>query len=35
MGWSGAFSTQVAEVTAPDPYTVHFKLKAPTPASTP
>ncbi|MBD8065255.1 ABC transporter substrate-binding protein [Devosia sp. PTR5] len=29
MGWSGAFSTQVAEVTAPDPYTVHFKLKAP------
>ena len=27
--WSGAFSTQVAEVTAPDKYTVHFKLKAP------
>jgi peptide/nickel transport system substrate-binding protein len=29
MIWSGVFSTQVAEVTAPDPYTVHFKLKAP------
>jgi peptide/nickel transport system substrate-binding protein len=29
MGWSGAFSTQVAEVTAPDKYTVHFKLQAP------
>ena len=29
MTWSGAFSTQVAEVTAPDKYTVHFKLKAP------
>jgi ABC-type dipeptide transport system, periplasmic component len=27
--WSGAFSTQVEEVTAPDKYTVHFKLKAP------
>jgi peptide/nickel transport system substrate-binding protein len=29
MTWSGAFSTQVAEVTAPDKYTVHFKLKNP------
>jgi peptide/nickel transport system substrate-binding protein len=29
MGWSGAFSTQVAEVTAPDPYTVHFRLLNP------
>ncbi|WDR06976.1 ABC transporter substrate-binding protein [Devosia rhodophyticola] len=29
MQWSGAFSTQVAEVTAPDPYTVHFTLQAP------
>ncbi|WP_417308083.1 ABC transporter substrate-binding protein [Devosia sp.] len=28
-GWYGAFSTQVEEVTAPDKYTVHFKLKAP------
>jgi peptide/nickel transport system substrate-binding protein len=27
--WNGSFSTQVAEVTAPDKYTVVFKLKAP------
>ena len=27
--WNGAFSTQVAEVTAVDKYTVLFKLKAP------
>jgi len=27
--YNGAFSNQVAEVTAPDKYTVHFKLKAP------
>ncbi len=27
--WHGTFSTQVAEVTAVDKYTVHFKLKAP------
>jgi len=29
MVWSGAFTTQVASVEAVDPYTVHFKLKAP------
>ena len=29
MTWSGAFSTQVAEVSAPDKYTVHFKLQKP------
>lgn len=28
-GWYGAFSTQIESVTAEDPYTVHFKLKAP------
>ena len=29
MTWSGAFSTQVEEVSAPDKYTVHFKLQNP------
>lgn len=29
MGWSGVFSAQVAEVTAPDRYTVHFRLQNP------
>jgi peptide/nickel transport system substrate-binding protein len=28
-GWYGAFSTQIESVTAEDPYTVHFVLKAP------
>lgn len=29
MVWSGAFSTQVAEVSAPDAHTVHFRLQGP------